>query len=59
MKENASTAWLRWEQLENTDTFDFAEKSFSYGIGGFDKSETTGLTAAGVLLRLPDDPNFY
>ncbi|MEG0258458.1 MAG: terminase TerL endonuclease subunit [Lysinibacillus sp.] len=59
MKENASTAWLRWEQLENIATFNIEEKSFSYGIGGFDKSETTDLTAAGVLLRLPDDPNVY
>lgn len=59
MKENASTAWLRWEQLDNPSTFKFAEKGFTYGIGGFDKSETTDLTAAGVLLRNPQDNEVY
>lgn len=59
MKENASTAWLRWEQLDNPSTFKFAEKEFTYGIGGFDKSETTDLTAAGVLLRNPQDNEVY
>ncbi|MFF5994802.1 terminase TerL endonuclease subunit [Lysinibacillus sp. KU-BSD001] len=59
MKENATSAWLTWDQLENTAIFDIAEMGFNYGIGGFDKSETTDLTAAGVLLRRPDDDNIY
>ena len=59
MKESASTAWLRWEQLENLNTFELADMGFNYGIGGFDRSETTDLTAAGVLLKRPDDDETY
>lgn len=59
LKQTASTAWLRWEQLENTATFEIEKMDFSYGIGGFDKSETTDLTSAGVLLRRRDDDEIY
>ncbi|MBM7607565.1 phage terminase large subunit-like protein [Lysinibacillus composti] len=59
MVENSSTAWLSMEKLENKETFDIGNMEFGYGIGGFDMSETTDLTAAGVLCRRRDDENIY
>lgn len=59
LKQTGSTAWLRWEQLENEETFDLPNMGFNYAIGGFDKSETTDLTAAVALMQKPDDPTIY
>lgn len=59
MKENSSTAWLRWDQLNNEETFDIAEMGFDYGIGGFDLAETTDLASATLLLMRPDDLKVY
>jgi phage terminase large subunit-like protein len=59
LKENSSTSWLSMEKLENKETFEINDMGFRYGIGSFDMSETTDLTAAGVLLRKPDDEKIY
>lgn len=59
LKENSSTAWLSMEKLENKETFDLKEMGFRYGICSFDMSETTDLTAAGVLLRKQGDDKIY
>lgn len=59
LTENSSTSWLSMEQLDNKDKFDLGEMQFDYGIGGFDMSETTDLTSAGVLLRKPGDDTIY
>lgn len=59
LKENSTTAWLSMEKLENKATFDLDKMGFRYGIGGFDGSETTDLTAAVALCRKPDDENLY
>lgn len=59
MISTGSTAWLPYEVLNNEDSFDLKEMGFRYGIGGFDMSETTDLTAATVLMRRPDDNTIY
>src|SRR6185312_3816845 len=57
--ESDSASWLSMETLDNPATFDIANMGFKYGIGGIDLSYTTDLTAAVLLLRRKDDPNFY
>lgn len=59
MKQTNSLSWLSWETLNNEDTFDIVEMGFKYGILGFDKSETTDLTAATLLLMRPNDDTIY
>lgn len=59
MTENSSTAWLRWDELNNETTFDIKEMGFRYGIGGFDLAETTDLSAAKLLCMRPNDENIY
>ncbi|MEK3855946.1 terminase large subunit [Cytobacillus sp. FSL H8-0458] len=59
IRETSSEAWLTFEQLNNTATYELAELKPSYGIGGCDLSSTTDLTAAKVIFMLPDDPNIY
>lgn len=57
--ETSSEAWLTFEQLNNTKTFNIAELKPNYGIGGADLSSTTDLTAAKVLFMLPNDSCIY
>jgi phage terminase large subunit-like protein len=59
IRETSSEAWLTYEQLNNTATFDLSKLKPSYGIGGTDLSKTTDLTAAKVLFMLPNDPTIY
>ncbi|PFS62561.1 terminase [Bacillus cereus] len=59
IRETSTEAWLTFEQLNNTATFDIAELKPSYGIGGSDLSSTTDLTAAKVIFMVPDDPHIY
>ena len=59
MKENSSTAWLRYDELNNEKIFDISSMGFRYGIGCFDLAETTDLAAAKVLCMRRDDPNIY
>lgn len=59
MKENSSSAWLRWDELNNETTFDIKEMGFRYGIGGFDLAETTDLASAKLLCMKPNDNNIY
>lgn len=59
MKENAASAWLRWDELNNETKFDIKDMGFRYGIGCFDLAETTDLAAAKVLCMRPNDPNIY
>lgn len=56
MPQTSEAAWLRWEELDNTATFDLR---FDYGIGGFDAADTTDLNAAKAICMRPDDPNIY
>jgi len=59
MKENSSSAWLNWDEINNQEEFDFRSLGFRYGVGGFDASETTDLTAAKVLCMRPGDDKIY
>jgi phage terminase large subunit-like protein len=59
VRETTSEAWLTFEQLNNTATFDIATLQPKYGIGGTDLSKTTDLTSACVLFMLPGDGNIY
>ncbi len=59
IRETSSEAWLTFEQLNNTATFDLAELKPRYGIGGADLSSTTDLTAAAVIFMVPGDRHIY
>lgn len=59
MKQNPISAWMRFEDLVNEDTFDMQKVSNSYAIGGCDLSATTDLTCASLLIRKPDDEKIY
>ena len=59
IRETSSEAWLPFEVINNTETFDIKELDVSYGIGGADLSKTTDLTAAKVIFMLPNNPKIY
>lgn len=59
LPETASEAWLNFEQLNNTATFDVEKLHPRYGIGGVDLSKTTDLTSAKVIFRVNDDETIY
>ena len=59
IRETSSEAWLSFDDLNNTATFDYAELKPRYGIAGIDLSSTTDLTAASVIFRVPNDPTLY
>ena len=59
IRETTSEAWLTFETLNNTETFDLDKLKPKYGIGGTDLSSTTDLTAAKVIFMLPNDPKIY
>ncbi|WP_085521408.1 terminase large subunit [Tuberibacillus sp. Marseille-P3662] len=59
IRETASEAWLTFEQLDNTATFDIKQLEPKYGIGGVDLSATTDLTSACALFQIPDDETIY
>lgn len=59
IRETSSEAWLTFEQLNNTETFDLAALKPRYGIGGVDLSSTTDLTNATVIFMIPYDERIY
>ena len=59
MKQNPVTAWLRFEELVNEETFEMEKLAHSYAIGGCDLSSTTDLTCATLLIRKPNDETVY
>jgi phage terminase large subunit-like protein len=59
VRDTSSEAWLNFEQLNNTATFNIKELKPRYGIGGVDLSETTDLTSACVLFKVPNDETVY
>lgn len=59
VRETTSEAWLTFEQLNNTDTFDVRALKPRYGIGGADLSSTTDLTCATLLFMVPGDVHVY
>ena len=59
IRETSTEAWLTYEQLNNTDTFNLSELKPRYCIGGLDLSETTDLTCATVIFKVPNDETLY
>lgn len=57
--ETSTEAWLTFEDLNNTATFNLLELKPRYGIGGADLSSTTDLTAAKVIFCVPNNPTIY
>lgn len=54
--QTAESAWLRWEDLNNEETFDI---KFDYAIGGFDAADTTDLNSAKAICMRPGDNKIY
>lgn len=59
LKQNASTAWLSWEKLDNEETFDWKEMAFRYGIGGFDAADSVDLNAAKMICKKAGDDRIF
>ena len=59
IRDTSAAAWLTFEQLNNTATFDIKALKPRYGIGGADLSSTTDLTCATLLFMVPDDMHIY
>jgi phage terminase large subunit-like protein len=59
IRETSSEAWLNFEQINNTNTFNVRELKPRYGIGGADLSSTTDLTCATILFKVPKDEQIY
>lgn len=59
MPENQATAWLKFEEAVNEETFDLKSMGFRYGICGFDAADTIDLTCAQMMLMRPNDPKIY
>ena len=57
MKQTAESAWLRYEDLNNEETFDISK--FGYCIGGFDAADSVDLNAAVAVFQRPNDENIY
>ena len=59
IRETVSEAWLSFDVINNTATFDLLSLKPKYGIGGTDLSSTTDLTAAKVIFKVPGDEHIY
>ncbi|EMA6345060.1 terminase large subunit [Bacillus cytotoxicus] len=59
VRETSSEAWLTFEQLNNTATYNIEELNPSYAICGVDLSSTTDLTSACIILKLPNNETIY
>ena len=57
--ENTNEAWLPYEACVNEKVMAMAQLEKSYAIGFTDLSSTTDLTCAGVIIRKPNDENYY
>lgn len=59
IRETSSEAWLTFENLNNTATYNIEALKPRYGVGGLDLSNTTDLTCATVIFKVPDDEVLY
>lgn len=59
LKENAASAWLTWDALNNTQCFDLAREAFRYGIGGMDAADSVDLNAAKMICQKRGKPELY
>lgn len=59
VQENSAASWLPWAVLKNETVAEEDYLNHTYAIGGCDLSATTDLTCATLLIRRPEDPQFY
>ena len=59
IQENSAASWLPWAVLKNETVAEADYLNHTYSIGGCDLSATTDLTCATLLIRRPEDPQFY
>jgi phage terminase large subunit-like protein len=59
LPENSNAAWLAYEAAVNETVVPMDYLEHSYAIGGCDLSSTTDLTCASLLIKKPDDDNYY
>lgn len=59
IRETSQEAWLSFEQLNNTATFDISKLKPRYGIFGVDLGSTTDLTCCTCIFRVPNDEMLY
>jgi phage terminase large subunit-like protein len=59
IRETQKSAWLSFESINNTETFDLETFRGAYCIGGVDLSITTDLTAASLLFMKRGDDKKY
>ena len=59
LPENKASAWLRFEEAVNRETFDLKSMGFRYCVVGYDASDTIDLTAAQALMMRPGDDRIY
>jgi phage terminase large subunit-like protein len=57
--ENTSAAWLTYDAAVNAAVVPMEYLERSYAVGGCDLSATTDLTCATLVIRKPNDTNFY
>jgi len=57
--ENTAEAWITYDAAVNEKVVPIEYLQKSYAIGGCDLSATTDLTCATLLIRKPNDENFY
>jgi phage terminase large subunit-like protein len=59
IRETSSEAWLTFEQLNNTDTFDIEVLKPKYAIGGVDLASNIDLTSACIAFMLKGDDTIH
>ena len=59
MPENTSAAAMTYEEVVNETVVPMEFLQHSYAVGGCDLSAVRDLTAATLLIKKPNDPNFY
>lgn len=59
IRDTISSAWLTFDDINNTETFNIEDFKNCYAIGGADLSITTDLTAATLLLMDKDTHKRY
>ena len=59
IQENSAASWLPWAVLKTETVAEADYLNHTYAIGGCDLSATTDLTCATLLIRRPEDPQFY
>ncbi|MDR0925735.1 MAG: terminase large subunit [Hungatella sp.] len=56
IKQTSEAAWLRYEDFENEETFNY---KFRYAIGGMDAADSVDLSAAKAICMKPNDDKIY